>query len=249
MEAPKEKAEYIPSFSAYLHPTSPEGAGISVAEFMGYQGHTYSSTISMIPGRQLCKVLELTEDEYGASTNGRLERWISERFRIHVWSKILLSELRYIQLMKHAMKCQTAEDATSCLIHLGGLVLHSSRTPPWTSNMVELGRSTVGDIMYFAGYYDFETRMRVERVFGGEHPICGNYLDNGDSNEHLLKSAGEWERMFVSAELEEEKRELDRLREESTQEVNDTVSHHSNKVKRRNVKKLNKIANKLKDMI
>ncbi len=34
----------------------------------------------------------------------------------------------------------------------------------------QIERSNLG---YFAGYYDFETRQHVERLFGGVHPVFG----------------------------------------------------------------------------
>jgi hypothetical protein len=36
-----------------------------------------------------------------------------------------------------------------------------------------------GNLGYFAGYYDSETRERVERLFKCEHPVFGSIAKNG----------------------------------------------------------------------
>lgn len=43
----------------------------------------------------------------------------------------------------------------------------------------ETERMVRSNLGYFAGYYDHETRARVERLFQCEHPIFGAIAENG----------------------------------------------------------------------
>lgn len=43
---------------------------------------------------------------------------------------------------------------------------------------------------YFAGYYDAETRARVERLFKCEHPVFGSIEKNGPPTFHEALAAG-----------------------------------------------------------
>ena len=43
------------------------------------------------------------------------------------------------------------------------------------------------NLAYFAGYYDNETRERVERLFKCKHPVFGSIAENGEpSDEEVL---------------------------------------------------------------
>lgn len=48
-------------------------------------------------------------------------------------------------------------------------------------------RSNLG---YFAGYYDHETRARVERLFKCEHPVFGSIAENGPPTTEEALLAG-----------------------------------------------------------
>jgi len=43
---------------------------------------------------------------------------------------------------------------------------------------------------YYAGYYDNETRERVERLFCCEHPIFGSFADNGSPTPQEAFNSG-----------------------------------------------------------
>lgn len=51
----------------------------------------------------------------------------------------------------------------------------------------DLERSNLG---YFAGYYDHETRARVERLFKCAHPVFGSIAENGPPTIHQALAAG-----------------------------------------------------------
>lgn len=46
------------------------------------------------------------------------------------------------------------------------------------------------NIGYFAGYYDHETRARVERLFGCAHPIFGSIAEKGPPTADEAFAAG-----------------------------------------------------------
>jgi len=47
-----------------------------------------------------------------------------------------------------------------------------------------------GNLGYFAGYYDNETRERVERLFSCAHPVFGSIARNGPPSPEAAFSAG-----------------------------------------------------------
>lgn len=51
----------------------------------------------------------------------------------------------------------------------------------------EIERANLG---YFAGYYDDETRARVERLFLCKHPVFGAIAENGPPNAKEAFNAG-----------------------------------------------------------
>jgi hypothetical protein len=51
----------------------------------------------------------------------------------------------------------------------------------------ELNRANLG---YFAGYYDNETRERVERLFKCSHPVFGKIAENGPPTPEQALLAG-----------------------------------------------------------
>jgi len=67
-----------------------------------------------------------------------------------------------------AMKVQTVEEADAFLKKI--LAENHVGTKDWT----EKERILRSNIAYFAGYYDQETRERIERVFKTAHPVFGS---------------------------------------------------------------------------
>lgn len=61
--------------------------------------------------------------------------------------------------------------------YFAACVEHNLRTGGKTREAAEIiERANLG---YFAGYYDNETRARVEKLFQCAHPIFGSIADNG----------------------------------------------------------------------
>ena len=60
-----------------------------------------------------------------------------------------------------------------------GLVKHNQSVKPdrTRAKAEEIERSNLG---YYAGYYDSETRERVERLFRCEHPVFGAIAKEGE---------------------------------------------------------------------
>jgi len=49
----------------------------------------------------------------------------------------------------------------------------------WGRPIAEASQVAKKNLGYFAGYYDAETRERVERLFQCEHPFFGSIAENG----------------------------------------------------------------------
>jgi len=73
-------------------------------------------------------------------------------------------------------------------------VLHSMSFGNSREKAESLERQNLG---YFAGYYDHETRERVERLFKCSHPIFGSIAKNGPPTAEEAFEAGK--RMAASA--------------------------------------------------
>jgi hypothetical protein len=78
--------------------------------------------------------------------------------------------------------------------YLAACVEHTQRaTPPELGSVMPaplaeaIERSNLG---YFAGYYDNETRERVERLFRCEHPVFGSIAKNGPPTPEQALAAG-----------------------------------------------------------
>lgn len=59
-------------------------------------------------------------------------------------------------------------------------------------------RSNLG---YWAGYYDLETRMRVEQLFGCQHPIFGSAVDGQPSPEEAFEIGVRMGRQFAAEKV------------------------------------------------
>lgn len=50
-----------------------------------------------------------------------------------------------------------------------------------------------GNLAYYAGYYDNETRIRVEGLFKGAHPVFGRIVHNGSPTaEEAFEMGKQW---------------------------------------------------------
>jgi hypothetical protein len=54
-------------------------------------------------------------------------------------------------------------------------------------NYTEAKRLALNNIGYYAGYYDQETRERVELLYGARHPVLGSALGNQLTSEQIYK--------------------------------------------------------------
>lgn len=70
------------------------------------------------------------------------------------------------------------EDQVDADLHFEKLVWELVLLDP-ERDRVECERIVRENLAYFAGYYDGETRARVERLFSCEHPIFGAIAVNG----------------------------------------------------------------------
>lgn len=86
--------------------------------------------------------------------------------------------LNYGECLKPAMKIQTEADAVQYkrdyIAYTQKFLDKEPRTDGKTAE--DIVNENLG---YFAGYYDNETRERVERLFCTKHPIFGSIESNG----------------------------------------------------------------------
>lgn len=96
-----------------------------------------------------------------------------------------LSVLTFAECLGPAMGITDPEDAKQ---YLKGYVTYLNNNSAWTmeeSNAVLMGNFTSSEEMakrslgYYAGYYDNETRERVEKLFDCEHPMFGKISEMG----------------------------------------------------------------------
>lgn len=84
------------------------------------------------------------------------------------------ARLTYGEKYKPAMEVADQADADK---YFEELVRHNLSFGETTREEAErIERHNLG---YFAGYYDSETRERVERLFKCEHPVFGKIAENG----------------------------------------------------------------------
>jgi len=74
-----------------------------------------------------------------------------------------------------AMRLQTEDEADSFLALL--IAQHLSAAPERSREEAE--RIERDNLAYYAGYFDHETRARVERLFKCAHPIFGSIAEKG----------------------------------------------------------------------
>ena len=78
------------------------------------------------------------------------------------------SEITLHEKYGPAMKVETKEEADA---YFEECVAHCMTFGKSREDSERIERSNIG---YFAGYYDFETRQKVERLFGAPHPVFGS---------------------------------------------------------------------------
>lgn len=90
--------------------------------------------------------------------------------------------LNYSQVLGTAMEITDAADAANYLTaYEGYLVRRWSETP---EKAHEIALANIG---YYAGYYDFETRQRVQSLFNAVHPVFGSVEKGEPTVEEAFK--------------------------------------------------------------
>lgn len=80
------------------------------------------------------------------------------------------------ELYSPAMKIQTQEEADK---YYDELLLHAMTHNPENKSFEEIQAMIKSNLAYFAGYYDNETRERVEQLFQCAHPVFGAIAEKG----------------------------------------------------------------------
>lgn len=99
------------------------------------------------------------------------------------------AELTYGDLLRPAMSITEQEDADQYLVayvaHIQEFLDKEPRADGLTAE--QIAKTNLG---YFAGYYDSETRERVERLFRCQHPVFGAIAANGPPTPEETFAAG-----------------------------------------------------------
>jgi len=81
--------------------------------------------------------------------------------------------LTYGECLDSAMKITEQYDADQ---YLRNYIKFIEKNKEPNTNSIQIAKSNLG---YYAGYYDNETRERVEKLFICKHPIFGSIAENG----------------------------------------------------------------------
>ncbi len=89
------------------------------------------------------------------------------------------------ELYRPAMQIKDAAEAREYFAEL--VRWHSKKWGKTESESIATMKSNLG---YFAGYYDSETRQRVETLFECSHPIFGSVAENGTPSAETAFAKG-----------------------------------------------------------
>ena len=81
--------------------------------------------------------------------------------------------LTYSECLDPAMKITNIDDANQ---YISEYIKYINKSKNDIFESEKIAKSNLG---YYAGYYDSETRERVERLFMCQHPIFGSIKENG----------------------------------------------------------------------
>ena len=90
----------------------------------------------------------------------------------------------YGELYGPAMKIKNRPDAR---LYFEALVMYSLQEEGLTIDEKEVRQNIKDNLGYYAGYYDDETRLRVEEIFECAHPMFGKAKDGSPSIEEAFK--------------------------------------------------------------
>lgn len=95
------------------------------------------------------------------------------------WTK---DDLTIGELYRPAMEITEQAEAD---LYLARLIEHRARVSALSyAEAEQIERSNLG---YFAGYFDLDTMQRVERLFGGIHPVFGSV--QGKTLDEVMRGA------------------------------------------------------------
>ena len=98
--------------------------------------------------------------------------------------------LTFGECLGPAMEITDPEDARQYLTEYAKYTQKFLDKEPRDDNMTAQDICKV-NLGYFAGYYDDETRVRVEKLFTCQHPIFGTIEDNGSPTPEEAFKMGE----------------------------------------------------------
>ena len=99
-------------------------------------------------------------------------------------------ELTYGDLLKPAMEITDPQDAQQYLTEYVKWVQKALDKEPRDDDMTAEQIAGV-NLGYYAGYYDNETRVRVEELFMCSHPVFGSIKNNGSPTPEQAFKMGE----------------------------------------------------------
>ncbi len=98
--------------------------------------------------------------------------------------------LTYGESLGPAMQITDQEDADQYLDAYVDFLYQRRLREGKQSQMNTLRALAKTNLGYYAGYYDSETRERVERLFKCQHPVFGSIADNGAPTTEQALEAG-----------------------------------------------------------
>lgn len=84
-------------------------------------------------------------------------------------------ELTYGECLDPAMKITDQHDATQ-YFYAYVKFIEKNKDPVSNMTAIQIAKSNLG---YYAGYFNDDTRVRVEKLFMCKHPIFGSIAENG----------------------------------------------------------------------
>ncbi len=82
------------------------------------------------------------------------------------------------------------KDATELLETLVAQIMKEGSNDGKTED--EIRAIQISNICYYAGYYDHKTRIRVERLYGGVHPVFGSAKKGAPTPAQAFRLGMEW---------------------------------------------------------
>lgn len=110
-------------------------------------------------------------------------------------------KFRFLEKLTHGEKYGPAmkmTDASEANDYFEALVEYAMRFGRSREEAEKVERSNLG---YYAGYYNLETRLRVERLFGCEHPFFGSAMDGQPTPGEAFEIGRQQNRKLVYTEI------------------------------------------------